>query len=188
MDLIYNKNKTPFTVDASLWIKSLQRRPGYENLLGFEDLMNEKGKHDTDAQAEVRRKFVSRDAYIRHYGPLVGYLNALTIWNNGWAGHPNPPGNFLTGDTNMRWETQFRDFAGDARLVLPGGARGYFRKAIPPNYFQRKWLQAHPNYGVTGFRGNPNNPIIQRRLPGAIGALIVPHLPAGGGAVIPGIY
>ena len=182
MDLIFNKNKTPFTVDGSLWIKALQKRPGYENLLGFEDLMNERGRYDDEDQAEIRNRFPTRDHYIRYYAPNIGAMNALAAWNADWAGHPNPPPNFVSGAQPMRWNSLFRDFAGEAKINIPaalGGGVRYFPRVTPPNFYQRRWLANNPNYGVVGFRGNPNNVIIQRRPPAAMGgAALVPFLPA----------
>ena len=56
--------KTPFVNDKSLWINALQRKPGYDDLLGWDGIMNELGKNDTEEQATTRTKYSTREHYL----------------------------------------------------------------------------------------------------------------------------
>ena len=66
MDFIARKNYVPFVNDKTLWIKSLNKTPGYEYLLGWDKLMDERSGVDTDEQEKTRHKFSSREKFIQH--------------------------------------------------------------------------------------------------------------------------
>lgn len=204
MDFISKQGtQTPFVFDKTLWYNSLTRKPGYEHLLGWDDLMNQLGKNDNDVQAELRLKYPTREDYINKWveaggGRVAGRVAWDTYWSvpNPNAPPPNIPAenkppNYITGENNVNaWAAaNNRDFTG---MRLVGGQLQPL--VIPPYDNIREWLAAHPNYRAVGFRGNPNNPVIRRMyapapapgpgagppalvVPGAAGA-IVPALPA----------
>ena len=65
MDFISKRaTSVPFVNDKSLWINALERKPGYDYLLGWDELMEQRGKHDTPEQAELRKKYSTREKYI----------------------------------------------------------------------------------------------------------------------------
>ena len=190
MDFIAKQgSKIPFVNDKSLWVNALQRKPGYDHLLGWDNIMNQLGKNDTEEQAEARIKYSSRAQYV-NYQMSLGKARgpALADWAALWHGNQNIPPNFMMGAVdNQVWDTGPNiDFYGYVR-----NAGQYVSQNIPAFYYRRQWLTANPNYRAVGWRNNPNNPIIRRFYPapgggaGGGGAGGAGGAGGGGGAVVP---
>jgi hypothetical protein len=185
MDLIFNKhNNTAFTNDKTLWLSALQKKPGFEELLGFQ-LVDPQHPEDTPGQHNLRLMYPNRDEYL-DFKVAGGMQRAVAIneWNALWANHAAPPPNARPAGYNHyalalpAANMNAVDYWGFP-VVGNNAGNGILARPLtmPPFQPQRQWLQANPGYQVMGWQGNPNNPVIG-------------PLPPGGGWALPaaGIY
>ena len=213
MDYIHSPNKTPFVNDKTLWQLALQRKPGYDDLIGWGDIENQRGKGDTADQAKLRIRYPTRQHYIQdkidRNIPATG-VNHAADWTAAWVGGSNVPSNYVMGTVNTNpWRNVGgRDYSGEIVVpavppvpAIPGpaapGVPAHFQaRAVPPYHYQRQWLVDHPNYHVQGFRGNPANVMIRRNPvippaagagPGAAGVVAVRGGPGGIVPALPAI-
>ena len=94
MDYIHSPNKTPFVNDKTLWQLALRRKPGYDDLIGWGDIENQRGKNDNEDQAKLRLKYPSRFHYIQDKtarGIAPTGLTHQADWAATWVGGNNIP-------------------------------------------------------------------------------------------------
>ena len=201
MDFIYSNKKQPFVNDKSLWAKSLNKQPLYDELLGWHELYNQKGKTDTDQQALIRLNWDTRERWARNAvenGHHPDLATARGAWNAIWNAHPHPPSNYMMGAVAMEpWAPQNGiDYWGETIIpAVPGVAAALGVPAVPaiparfqardiePNHKAALWLRENTDFRVTGWQGSPNKPIV-KDMAGDIAAFIAANpgggIPAGG--------
>jgi hypothetical protein len=172
MDLIYSNNKTPFVSDKTLWVSAVTRKPGYDDLLNFEGIIDSSTKSDNDEQRHLRIAYQDRHNFIRHKQRYNGKTRnqAIAEWNQVWNNVPGairPPNNLPMSRALWRPGHQGKDLFGHPMANNAQGVLDYTDTKPIPFSAERNWLANNPGYRPIGWTGNQNNPVIGIGPPGA---------------------